>query len=222
MKNLPMKSSPMNNCIRAVAAATLFLAALATNTTQAAERCPATQDQLVAALKAAVQPAGGPSNGGLDNHMWATLVSRDLPDRPLTERLCHACRQLLAVDSAAITVQSDETSWVTLCATSVVAARLEDLQDVIGEGPSRDAFLYGELTVTTFGDDSDRRWPEFHRAAQPDAERGDLLARAGRVRAAGVQKVVRVRHVGADPVAALFLTRCARLGSTGRAPDPFR
>jgi GAF domain-containing protein len=99
----------------------------------------------------------------------ATLVSHDHPDRPLTDRLCHACQHLLGVDSAAITVQSDETSWVTLCATSVVAARLEDLQDVIGEGPSRDAFLYGKLTVTTFGDDSDRRWPEFHRAAQPDA-----------------------------------------------------
>ena len=99
----------------------------------------------------------------------ATLVGSDLPDRPLTDRLCHACQHLLGVDSAAITVQSDETSWVTLCATSVVAARLEDLQDVIGEGPSRDAFLYGKLTVTTLGDDSDRRWPEFHRAVQSDA-----------------------------------------------------
>jgi hypothetical protein len=100
----------------------------------------------------------------------ATLVGSDLPDRPLTDRLCHACQHLLGVDSAAITVQSDETSWVSLCATSVVAGRLEDLQDIIGEGPSRDAFLYGQLTVTTFGDDSDRRWPEFHRAVQSDAQ----------------------------------------------------
>lgn len=28
------------------------------------------------ALKASVKPAGGPSNGGLDNHMWAAVVDR--------------------------------------------------------------------------------------------------------------------------------------------------
>lgn len=28
------------------------------------------------ALKAAVKPSGGPSNGGLDNHMWAAVVDR--------------------------------------------------------------------------------------------------------------------------------------------------
>jgi transcriptional regulator with GAF, ATPase, and Fis domain len=99
----------------------------------------------------------------------ANLVGADDQDRPLTDRLCHACQHLLGVDGAAITVQSDETSWVTLSATNVLAARLEDLQDVLGEGPSRDAFLRGELTVTTVGDDSDRRWPEFQRAAQSDA-----------------------------------------------------
>jgi len=34
-------------------------------------------DALTAALKAAVKPAGGPSNGGLDLNMWLTLVDRD-------------------------------------------------------------------------------------------------------------------------------------------------
>ncbi|HVW73699.1 MAG TPA: heme-binding protein [Rhizomicrobium sp.] len=29
------------------------------------------------ALKASVKPAGGPSNGGLDNHMWAAVVDRN-------------------------------------------------------------------------------------------------------------------------------------------------
>ncbi len=32
---------------------------------------------LTAALKASVAPTGGPSNGGFDLHMWATLVNRD-------------------------------------------------------------------------------------------------------------------------------------------------
>lgn len=33
--------------------------------------------KLVAALKANVKPCGGPSNGGLDNHMWAAIVDRN-------------------------------------------------------------------------------------------------------------------------------------------------
>lgn len=35
-----------------------------------------THENLVKALKASVKPCGGPSNGGLDNHMWAAVVDR--------------------------------------------------------------------------------------------------------------------------------------------------
>jgi len=38
---------------------------------------PVTHARLLAALKASVKPAGGPSNGGLDNHMWAAVVDRN-------------------------------------------------------------------------------------------------------------------------------------------------
>jgi uncharacterized protein GlcG (DUF336 family) len=37
---------------------------------------PIDHDTLLKALKAAIAPAGGPSNGGLDNHMWAAVVDR--------------------------------------------------------------------------------------------------------------------------------------------------
>jgi uncharacterized protein GlcG (DUF336 family) len=50
---------------------------LAASQAHAAGVCPATYDQLNAALKASVKASGGPSNGGLDNNMWATLVTRD-------------------------------------------------------------------------------------------------------------------------------------------------
>lgn len=41
-------------------------------------RCPnITHAQLTSALKSSVQPSGGPSNGGLDFNMWATVVSND-------------------------------------------------------------------------------------------------------------------------------------------------
>jgi uncharacterized protein GlcG (DUF336 family) len=46
-------------------------------TTGPASNCPVTRDQLATALKAAVKPSGGPSNGGLDNHEWAAIVNRD-------------------------------------------------------------------------------------------------------------------------------------------------
>jgi uncharacterized protein GlcG (DUF336 family) len=39
--------------------------------------CPVTHDQLTKAIRASVKPAGGPSNGGLDNNEWAAVVARD-------------------------------------------------------------------------------------------------------------------------------------------------
>ena len=36
-----------------------------------------THAQLTAALQTNVQASGGPANGGLDNHMWATIVDAD-------------------------------------------------------------------------------------------------------------------------------------------------
>jgi uncharacterized protein GlcG (DUF336 family) len=39
--------------------------------------CPAKHEQLVQMLKASVKPAGGPKNGGFENHAWAAVVARD-------------------------------------------------------------------------------------------------------------------------------------------------
>jgi uncharacterized protein GlcG (DUF336 family) len=58
----------------AFAALSLLIAA---PTARAAESCPATHADLLAALKASVKPGGGPSNGGLDNNEWAAIVNRD-------------------------------------------------------------------------------------------------------------------------------------------------
>jgi uncharacterized protein GlcG (DUF336 family) len=43
----------------------------------AAADCPVDHERLAQALKASVKPAGGPTNGGFDNHMWAAVVARD-------------------------------------------------------------------------------------------------------------------------------------------------
>ncbi|MFL5239976.1 MAG: GlcG/HbpS family heme-binding protein [Rhizomicrobium sp.] len=50
---------------------------LGTSSAQAGAKCPVNQDQLVKALKGSVKASGGPSNGGLDNNMWAAVVARD-------------------------------------------------------------------------------------------------------------------------------------------------
>ena len=39
--------------------------------------CPVDHDKLVKALKASVKPAGGPKNGGFENHQWAAVVDRN-------------------------------------------------------------------------------------------------------------------------------------------------
>lgn len=39
--------------------------------------CPVSYEELTRALKASVKASGGPSNGGLDNNMWAAVVTRD-------------------------------------------------------------------------------------------------------------------------------------------------
>lgn len=52
-------------------------AACALATGAAAQSCPVTYDKLVQTLRSSVKASGGPSNGGYDNHMWASVVARD-------------------------------------------------------------------------------------------------------------------------------------------------
>lgn len=83
----------------------------------------------------------------------------------LAERLGEAARLILGADGAWITVQNGTPNRTTLCATDLVATRLEDFQEVLGEGPCRDAFRTGEPVTTTLRDHPGSRWPEFTRAA---------------------------------------------------------
>jgi hypothetical protein len=100
----------------------------------------------------------------------ARLAAANARDRHLAERLCEACRLILSVDAASITVSNDSPSRITLAATNEVAARLEDLQDVLGEGPCHEAFRTGRAVTTGLDDEAGRRWPEFTRAARASVE----------------------------------------------------
>ncbi|MGD9959407.1 ANTAR domain-containing protein [Nocardioides sp.] len=85
---------------------------------------------------------------------------------PLSARLCHACRNLAGADSAAITLDYLSANRVTLCATDETASRLEDLQDVVGEGPGRTAAETGRVEVCPLPWPGRERWAMFAEAAE--------------------------------------------------------
>ncbi|GAB2656391.1 GAF and ANTAR domain-containing protein [Kribbella swartbergensis] len=95
----------------------------------------------------------------------ARLTAAEADRRHLADRLCEASRVILAADGAWITVQDTGPQHLPLSTTDETASALEDLQDVVGEGPCRDAFRAGTPVTAVIGDKSDRRWPEFSRAA---------------------------------------------------------
>jgi hypothetical protein len=95
----------------------------------------------------------------------ARLTATNARERHLAQRLCDASRLILGVDGASITIETDTSNRITLAATDQTAARLEDLQDVLGQGPCRDAYRSGAAIAMQLGIDADQRWPEFTRAA---------------------------------------------------------
>ena len=62
---------------------------------------------------------------------------------PLPDRLCRAAAATLGCDGGAVTIAYTQVERVTLCATDDTARRLEELQDLVGQGPGPDAFTSG-------------------------------------------------------------------------------
>lgn len=106
----------------------------------------------------------------MTHHAWLVTrltqaITRLGADRPLTWRACHAVRDLLAADGASITLKCSGPAWVTVCSTDKIAELLENLQDVLGEGPCRDAFDSGRPVETLIDEMAAARWPQFIPAA---------------------------------------------------------
>jgi hypothetical protein len=100
----------------------------------------------------------------------ARLLAVGDPAQQLVVRLCEASRQLVGARGSSISINSDDTtSRMTLAATDPVAARLESLQDVLGEGPCREAYRQNEPIVTNLNDPPSALWPEFTRSALESA-----------------------------------------------------
>jgi hypothetical protein len=104
------------------------------------------------------------------------MIAGNIAIEPLPLRLCLACARLVDADGAAVTLAYTQTERVTLCVTDETAARLEDLQDILGQGPGPDAYRTGETVATSLGSPAAARWPVFNQAAQAAVGQADLYS----------------------------------------------
>jgi hypothetical protein len=78
----------------------------------------------------------------------ASFLAESPNDQPLAVRLCRACVEILGADGGAITLASTKPERLTVSTSNGTSARIEDLQDVLGEGPGQDAFREGRPVIT--------------------------------------------------------------------------
>lgn len=93
-------------------------------------------------------------------------VAGAAPDSPLSLRLCLACTSIMDVQGGSLTLAYENPGRMTLCTTDDQAAQLEDLQEVLGDGPSFTASRSDVLVTASFNGTADARWPHFAEAAQ--------------------------------------------------------
>src|SRR5689334_5726095 len=95
----------------------------------------------------------------------ARLIAEDDNGLQLETRLCRAYLTMMSGRGAALTLSYTEPERVTLCTTDDLAARLEDLQDVLGEGPGPTAYLTEQIAVADVRSETGQ-WPLFTDAAR--------------------------------------------------------
>ena len=95
----------------------------------------------------------------------ARVIASAPPDEPLPARLCRAYVEVLGADGGAVTLESTTSQRLTLSTSNGVSASIEDLQDVLGEGPGQDAYRSGRTVVTEVDGLSDASFPMFSELA---------------------------------------------------------
>jgi hypothetical protein len=93
----------------------------------------------------------------------ARAVTDTTSSAPLPLRLCRMFVELLDAEGGAITLAYTDPERTTLCVTGPMADRLEDLQEVLGQGPGADAYTSGVQVTGTFPADAGR-WPMLERS----------------------------------------------------------
>ncbi|MPZ65506.1 MAG: GAF domain-containing protein [Pseudonocardiaceae bacterium] len=89
----------------------------------------------------------------------------------LAGQFCRACVEGLDVDGAAISLLTGSPSRETLCATDAMAARVEELQYTLGEGPCIEAATSGRPVLIRDVQETGGqiRWPVFAAAVAEQA-----------------------------------------------------
>lgn len=111
----------------------------------------------------------------------ARSIARDVERLPLAARLCHAYAEVLAGTGSVITLGYTQPDRMTLYATDDVAARIDGLQEVLGEGPGWDAFTTRSVIVADLL--APTPWQLFGAVAR--TELGGLLICAAPMRPVG-------------------------------------
>ena len=141
--------------------------------------------------------------------------------------ICRPCLTALGVSGASVSLLAGNMPHATLCATDEIAARLEELQLDLGEGPCWEAAdQQAPVLIPDLSDTATRPWPLFAQAVQ-DICVGGLFAFPLRVGAIDLgtfdvyqestgpleEAVIRDAETLADTIAAAVLRRL--LSETG-------
>ena len=105
-----------------------------------------------------------------DRDDWARLLAGASPERAAQpRRICDLCVSMLGVTGAGISLSTGTGNTGVVYATDDVAARIEDLQVTLGEGPCVDAVSSGGPVLVPDLDEPDNvavtRWPAFMEGA---------------------------------------------------------
>jgi hypothetical protein len=118
------------------------------------------------------------------------------PD-PLPLRLCRSFVEVLGAEGGAITLAYTDPERTTVCVTDGTADRVEDLQEVLGEGPGPDAYTTGSVVRATLPGDAAGRWPMLEKSIMSQSSPLTIHAFPMRV-ASDVLGVVSVYRRDAD------------------------
>jgi ANTAR domain-containing protein/GAF domain-containing protein len=144
---------------------------------------------------------------GLIGRLAAVLASLNTVES-VSSRLCEAGRQMLDADGAAMTLMTSSESLVVVAATNDLAAQLEDLQEVVGEGPSKDAFRDNAVQFVDFATPEEDRWSLMHEHGGGLGFTGTMIALPLRPRGEVIGTLTAHRESGAvvsDPATSDFL-----------------
>ena len=117
---------------------------------------------------------------------------------------------MLHVAGVSITIEAATPNRVTLAVTDQISAELEQLQDVLQQGPCWDAYVFGAAQTTGLTESDDARWPQFCPAARsavgPRTVFGLPMRPQGQVLGViSVHQPARDRELSGGLEAALFL-----------------